>query len=552
MPISMRCPGCQTRFELADDLDGKRIKCKSCGDIFRVAAPAPARKDDEDDRPRSRQRDEDDGRPPSSSRRPYPDDDRPRSRQRDEDDDRPRKKRIHPLLIAGPLALFGLIGVAVLVIFLVQSGKGKGGTVKAGDIVLASSKSCPLEVAEKDAGTLVLPDGGNTFGLLRKTDPIKRLWVFEPYDLAAGRRVGKIDLTDVEGPKAFSLSPDGKKLLLVEYSGLGWAGDHWLWVWSLSDAKKLIPEKWVPFPKNDKRPLDGAALYRAEFVANDRILTLGTNRAFYVYPLPTFEPSAYAIAAADKEALGKHFGNIENFERLQWQAAFSADRKKLAVWTGDSYTFANTADGLELGTTLSVKQMAKELWRGEAFSDQVKAGPVAFSPDGKTLAGVITRDFGSKKHLLCLWEVADPTRLPTVYPIAANQFNDAPSVYWWGNKFVVTHGATVQGAAIEGMLIDVRTGLPRRQLMGPPLKHYGFTRDGRLWYVAGEERTKPATMYVVDGLDPDQLTEADDYEQIVELGQEFFLRRLWLEPAGVLRQPTREDPPTKQRLIRRP
>jgi len=37
MPISMRCPGCQTRFEFADDLDGKRIKCKSCGDIFRVA-----------------------------------------------------------------------------------------------------------------------------------------------------------------------------------------------------------------------------------------------------------------------------------------------------------------------------------------------------------------------------------------------------------------------------------------------------------------------------------------------------------------------------------
>ena len=28
--------------------------------------------------------------------------------------------------------------------------------------------------------------------------------------------------------------------------------------------------------------------------------------------------------------------------------------------------------------------------------------------------------------------------------------------------------------------------------------------------------------------------------------------RLWLEPGGVLRNPTRDDPPIKQRLIRRP
>jgi len=63
---------------------------------------------------------------------------------------------------------------------------------------------------------------------------------------------------------------------------------------------------------------------------------------------------------------------------------------------------------------------------------------------------------------------------------------------------------------------------------------------------------KPATLYVIDSLDPDLLTEGDDYEQIRELSEEFFLRRLWLEPGGVLRNPTRDDPPIKQRLIRRP
>ena len=88
--------------------------------------------------------------------------------------------------------------------------------------------------------------------------------------------------------------------------------------------------------------------------------------------------------------------------------------------------------------------------------------------------------------------------------------------------------------------------------MGPTYGKYGFSRDGKLWFAASEERTKPATVYVVDALDPDVLTGGDDYEQIMDLGQEFFLRRLWLEPGGVLRQPTRDDPPIKQKLIRRP
>ena len=70
--------------------------------------------------------------------------------------------------------------------------------------------------------------------------------------------------------------------------------------------------------------------------------------------------------------------------------------------------------------------------------------------------------------------------------------------------------------------------------------------------VAGADRTEPAALHVVDALDPDLLTEGEDYEQIPDLGQALYLRRLWLEPTGVLRQPTRDDPPLKQKLIRRP
>ncbi|HEX3149796.1 MAG TPA: MJ0042-type zinc finger domain-containing protein [Gemmataceae bacterium] len=574
MPISMRCPGCQTRFDFADDLDGKRVKCKSCGDIFRIAAPAPVKKvrvddDPDDDRPRVRRRDddEDDDRPASRSRRPVRDDDdddrpaRSRSRDDDSDDDLPRrrrdedddedfrskKKRLNPLVWILPVAFVGLLVAVVVVVLVFRGGKKKSGAGDPGDLVLAPTKSCPLDVPEKDAGYLVLPDGGNTFGLIRKLDPSKRAWVFDPYDLAAGRRVGSIELTGVTDPKAYALSPDGKKLLITEIDGIGWAGDQSLRLWSIPDNKQITQDRWIPFPKVEKNPFDAPALYRAEFIANDRILALGNRRSFYIYQLPSFEVSAGQGTVADKEPLGKQIGMTpSNFHQIQWQAAFSANRQKMAVWTGDGYEIIGTADGVRQSITPSVKALAKKEWAGEAFLDRVAAGPVAFSPDGNTLAAILTHDFGRKRHLLCLWDTRE-TKDPIVTPIAENQLYDSSSVHWWGNKFVVTHGGMT-----EGMLIDVRTGLPRRQLMGPVNKHYGFSRDGKLWYAASEERTKPGTMHVVDALDPDQLKEPDDYEQILDLGQEFYLRRLWLEPTGVLRQPTRDDPPTKQRLIRRP
>lgn len=576
MAITMRCPGCQTRFEFADDLDGRRIKCKSCGDIFRLAAPAPARKarddeddrprlwDDDDDRPRSRRRDdEDDDRPSSRYRRPVRDedeDDRPsRPRRRDDDsddefprrrcdeeDDRPRKKGLNPLVIVLPVGILGLVGIIVVIIIALSGGgKGKRGGGTA-DLVVGPSRSCPLEVAEKDVGTLVLPDRGNTFGLLRKKDGVQREYVFEPYDLAAKRRVGKFDLNGVSEPKGWALSPDGKHLLIAEAQGLGWAGDQWLWLWSL-DGKRVNQDKWFPYQRDDKNPFDSPALHRAEFVGNDRVLTLATNRSYYVYHFPSFESNVGGIMGAEKDGLGKRSNPPRDHAyQSQWEAAWTADRKKMAVWTGELYAIVSLPDGVEVSRTTSARRLAKDLWGNTAGDpNRVKAGPAAFSPDGNTLAAVIQPDFGQKR-VLCLWDARE-IREPATYPLTEGQWSDAAAIYWWGNKFVVTHGGRV-----DGILIDVKTGLARRQLMAPTYGKYGFTRDGKLWYAAGEDRTQPATLHVVDALDPDQLTEGDDYEQIRELNEDFFLRRLWLEPTGVLRQPTRDDPPIKSRLVRRP
>jgi len=605
MPISMRCPGCKTHFEFANDLEGKRIKCKTCGDIFRVEKPTakakdnddrPAvksasrkrddadderpkatmassafrnRDDDDDDRPSSRSRraddDDDDDRPPSRTRRPVDDDDddrrsgyrrrsvdeddddRPRRRRDEDDDDEPPKKK-SPLLLFGLLAggLAILLGAGALIFVLAKKSKdGPGGV--GGDVVKAPTKSCPLEVAEKDAGTLVLPDSGNVFGLLRKGDTLKKAWTFDLYDMGAGRRIGRLDITDMDEPRSVSLSPDGKHFLAMEAPGFG-NSDPTIRLWNIPENKLLTQQKWNPYPH--KGGFDPPNLYRAEFIANDKILTISAARFFDVFTIPSFERPIDPVrvnAVAKAEVLGKddRSGQVTT-DKYQRQVAFSADRKLMAVWNGDGFTVVSTGDGQDVSSTTSVQALVKEFWPRQSFLDRVKGGPIAFSPDGKVLAGIITHDFHPKKHILCLWDVKDP-KPPAAYEIPANQFNDSPSIHWWGNRYIVTHGAKV-----EGMLIDKNTGLAKRQLMGPHYGRYGFGRDGRLWYVAGEEIKDPAVMHVVDVIDPEQLTEGDDYEQIVQLNEEFFLRRLWLEPGGVRRKPSRLDPPLQQRLIRRP
>lgn len=549
MAISMRCPGCQTRFDFADDLEGKRIKCKSCGDIFRVAGPAPPRnlRDDDDDRPRACRRDEEDDRPRTRRRDDDSDDELPRRpRYDDEDDDRPRRKKLNPLLLLIPLGVVGLAAVAVVAIVLARGDRKKGGgRPGSGDLVAAPSRSCPLEVAEKDVGHLVLPDSGTTFGLLRKSQAFRPTWSFDPYDLATGKAGKRIDLADVEDPKAWSLSPDGKNLLLTEARGQG-AGEQWLWLWPLAGQRPRA-DKWFPYQRDDRRPFDSPGLWRAEIVANDTVLTLATSRSFFIWPVPSFEPQTVTVAAVEKEGLGKRSWVPHDYQyRVQWEEAFTADRKRIAIWTGDGFTIANTADGSEVGGISGVRALARSEWGNTAGDpNRVKGGPAAFSPDGSTLAAVVMSD-GGNKRLLCLWSVPDGA-LTNFYRIADNQWNEAASIHWWGNKFIATHGGRV-----DGFLFDVRKGQPRRQLMGPTHGKYGFSRDGKLWWAAGEERTKPATVYVVDALDPSALGDGDDYERIEDLGQEFFLRRLWLEPGGVLRQPTRDDPPLKQNLIRRP
>jgi predicted Zn finger-like uncharacterized protein len=98
MAVEARCPSCGAGFSLRDDMQGKKVRCAKCEEVFSVGGPRPpddkqgvkaSRAADDDDRSASRK-----ARAPAKRDRDDDEDDerRPRRRKRDEDeDDRPRR-----------------------------------------------------------------------------------------------------------------------------------------------------------------------------------------------------------------------------------------------------------------------------------------------------------------------------------------------------------------------------------------------------------------------------------------------------------------------------
>ncbi len=140
MPMQATCPECQSRFTLADEAAGKKIRCSKCQTVFDPKAnrsadvdedittspraparsktsPAPAPRKDDKGSSRRRDEDRDDDRP-SRRHRDDDDDDRSSRRRKDDEDDRPSRKTKKPArtgmpifwLIAAVLALFLFIG----------------------------------------------------------------------------------------------------------------------------------------------------------------------------------------------------------------------------------------------------------------------------------------------------------------------------------------------------------------------------------------------------------------------------------------------------------
>ena len=186
MSFTTACPNCDARLQAPDTVEGKRVKCKKCGEAF-VARPID---DDEDDRParpaKSRQRrpdDEDDDRPrrPKAASRDEDDsedDDRARRRRRDDEDDEPRqrsRKKGKKKAAGPPVLLFVLLGVGALVLI--------GGAVGA-CVYFADEKTPENPVAKGGPGPNAPagpgPAAAITAGWIEHHDPAGRYRVRFP------------------------------------------------------------------------------------------------------------------------------------------------------------------------------------------------------------------------------------------------------------------------------------------------------------------------------------------------------------------------------------
>jgi hypothetical protein len=195
MPFAIVCPSCDARLQAPDELAGKRVKCKKCGESFVVR-----RAEDEDHRParpakapgvaarprREDEEDEDDApRRPAKAARSRDDDadeDRPRRPRENDNDDEPqpkkrrkkRKKKVGP-----PVALFVAIGVGAVVLI-----GGVAGLIyylsgdKKSDTPVAQGGAQPKAPGPKTPAVDV--GGADTSGWVEHSDPEGRYRVRMP------------------------------------------------------------------------------------------------------------------------------------------------------------------------------------------------------------------------------------------------------------------------------------------------------------------------------------------------------------------------------------
>ncbi len=116
MPIRVSCTHCRAAFNLADDMLGKKVRCRDCSEIFTVTQLRKGeRREDDDDAPRRRITTE--------SRRPKPAT-RPSRRDRDAEDDNDRSARpaaasngtllVVLACVGGGVLLLGLAGLLIV------------------------------------------------------------------------------------------------------------------------------------------------------------------------------------------------------------------------------------------------------------------------------------------------------------------------------------------------------------------------------------------------------------------------------------------------------
>jgi predicted Zn finger-like uncharacterized protein len=124
MPIHIECADCGADYDVSDELRGKKVRCRSCGEAILVKGTSGIKRKEPEPRKSaasSRHDEEDDDRPrrktaPSSRRRDEDDDDRPRKRKAPIEEESSNKTLLLAGGLVGGLVLVGAIAVLVFAI----------------------------------------------------------------------------------------------------------------------------------------------------------------------------------------------------------------------------------------------------------------------------------------------------------------------------------------------------------------------------------------------------------------------------------------------------
>jgi predicted Zn finger-like uncharacterized protein len=432
MPISARCPGCQAQYVLADNLAGKRVRCKKCQEPFTVASPSTAGDEPMDviavDEPTPRRAAPRRDGLQSSPRTPPPlpgrqdrhDEDRPRRRMRDDEDDEPRSG-------AGNAPVGLIIGIAGGVLFLLIVGVTLAMLLSHDSSTTTPVVSNnpppalrpPLEVPKPPpkiippppqvpppalpAAPVVKPPAPAVPWRVQP-DPVKEpLAVAAPTSIPVSAfqanaifpttpspfvvlsqkgmpteirevydlRTGRRvgTVRPPAGHSDFALSTDGTQLVARAL-----APKPWLEVWSVADGRSL----WK-FEVDDKPSF----LQTIDFVASGQILTgkaVGVETLFQVWDVATTRAVRQFQASAHPDVKLRALSGNRKYLAFPRQ-----DNKAIAVYDLTTGELAGEAavPGLEFGILL--------------------CSALAFSPDGKTLSGFFAAGFDG--HLIS-WDVA--------------------------------------------------------------------------------------------------------------------------------------------------
>jgi hypothetical protein len=517
MAIYATCPDCDMPQKLRDDQEGKKVKCKECGSSFKAIA------DEEEPRRKSRAKD-------------------------DEEDERPRRGRggddegrggISWGLIAG---LIGggvlLIGLVVLVVVLLRppqqtnAGGDAGKKDAAKDGTKAAGKDGTKD-GNKDGGKLLLsphvvvPAEANltlerpcypVYGAVSSANVVLSLLgdegkqpAFGVFALDNGRK-----LVEVEFPRqapGFSpapraaLSPDGSRVAFIAGErSIKDRHDRDIYIYAVpGDGKPL--KKFLPHPKG--KIGDSNTAVWLDFIDNDRLLILTEGSRATLYSISA-DKNLY-----DEKPSGARLGtDIPGYEPKEF--AISPDRRVLAIMNQFALKGAFTVALVDTSTGKAIGTLPAPANAMFSYSS------LAFSPDGKTLATIITTNLGSGTRDLVTWDV-EGRKLKSQTTLLQWK-RSGTGLRWWGNDHILWRGD------IGSVLLNVTTAQAVRHVTASYYSVVPGTADGKLRLVLRNPDSRKPTLTVYPA--PDTYLASD---RVIDDGSG-RLRRMSLTAEGVDRR----------------